>query len=91
MQFDKAAWAAERGNYEGASRRSAMVSQLDDAGIAPGASRETVRAQLGEPDSSGPAADIYFLGRSATGPNFEVYRIDYDAQGKVRTAQVQRG
>ncbi|NIJ20946.1 hypothetical protein FHS95_002638 [Sphingomonas naasensis] len=89
--FDKAGWAAERGNYDGESRRGAMVTTLDEAGIVPGASRESVRAQLGEPDSSGPAADIYYLGRSATGPSFETYRIEYDAAGKVRAARVQRG
>ncbi|MDP5280261.1 hypothetical protein Q9Q95_15135 [Sphingomonas sp. DG1-23] len=91
MGFDKAGWAAERGNYDGESRRGGMVAQLDDAGIVPGAPRETVRALLGEPDSTGPAADIYFLGRSATGPTFESYRIEYDSAGKVRAARVQRG
>jgi hypothetical protein len=91
MGFDKAGWAAERGNYDRESRRGGMVAQLDDAGITVGAARETVRALLGEPDSTGPAADIYFLGRSATGPTFESYRIEYDAAGKVRAARVQRG
>ncbi len=90
MGFDKAGWAAEHGNYDGESRRGGMVAQLDDAGIVVGASRETVRRLLGEPDSTGPAADIYFLGRSATGPTFETYRIEYDAGGKVRAARVQR-
>ncbi|WP_294252606.1 hypothetical protein [uncultured Sphingomonas sp.] len=91
MQFDKSAWAAERGNYDGENRRGAMVSQLGGAGVVAGASREAVRELLGEPDSSGPSADIYYLGRSATGPSFEIYRIEYDAAGKLRTAQVQRG
>ncbi|ATY32165.1 hypothetical protein [Sphingomonas psychrotolerans] len=90
MSFDKAGWAAERGNYDGESRRGGMVARLDDAGIVVGAPRETVRALLGEPDSTGPAADIYFLGRSATGPSFESYRIEYDAAGKVSAARVQR-
>lgn len=90
MGFDKAGWAAERGNYDGESRRGAMVSGLDDAGIVAGATRETVRSLLGEPDSTGPAADIYFLGRSATGPSFETYRIEYGADGRVRAARVQR-
>lgn len=90
MTFDKAAWADERGKYDGESRRSAMVPQLGSAGIAIGASRHAVRMLLGEPDSAGPSADIYYLGRSATGPSFEIYRIEYDAGGKVRTAQVPR-
>lgn len=91
MQFDKAAWAAERGKYDSESRRGAMVPQLGGAGVTAGASRDAVRALLGEPDSTGPSADIYYLGRSATGPSFEIYRIEYDAGGKVRSAQVQRG
>jgi hypothetical protein len=90
MGFDRSDWAAERGNYDGESRRGPMVAELDEAGIVAGASRKMVRSLLGEPDSTGPAADIYFLGRSATGPSFETYRIEYDSAGKIRTARVQR-
>lgn len=91
VAFDKAGWAAERGNYERESRRGAMVAGLDEVGIVAGASRDAVRALLGEPDSTGPAADIWFLGRSAAGPSFETYRVDYDAAGRVARAAVLRG
>lgn len=91
MAFDKAGWAAERGNYERESRRGAMVAGLDEAGIVAGAPRATVRALLGDPDSTGPAADIWFLGRSTTGPTFETYRVDYDTAGRVTQAAVRRG
>jgi hypothetical protein len=91
MPFDRAAWAAERGNYDGESRRGAMVLQLGGAGIVTGASRKAVHTLLGNPDSTGSAADIYYLGRSATGPSFEIYRIDYDAADKVQSAQIRRG
>ncbi|WP_157084574.1 hypothetical protein [Sphingomonas pituitosa] len=50
-----------------------------------------MRALLGNLDSSGPAIDIDCLGRSATGPGCEIYRIDYVAAGEVRAARVQRG
>ena len=90
MDFDKAGWAAERGNYDRDSRRGALVAGLDRAGIVVGASRTTVRAQLGEPDSTGPGADIYFLGRSATGPSFESYRIEYSAAGLVTATRLER-
>lgn len=90
MTFDKAAWAAERGNYDGESRRGAMVGALDDAGVVPGATRDQVRALLGEPDSSGPEADIWYLGRSGTGPSFENYRVGYDKAGRVTDAAVRR-
>ena len=88
--FDKAAWAAERGNYDRKSSRGAMVGGLDEAGIVIGAPRARVRTLLGEPDSTGPQADIYFLGRSTTGPVFEAYRIDYGPDGRVRAAAVRR-
>ncbi|PSJ37649.1 hypothetical protein [Allosphingosinicella deserti] len=90
ISFDKAGWAAERGNYDRKSSRGAMVGGLDEAGIVIGAPRERVRALLGEPDSTGPQADIYFLGRSATGPGFETYRIDYEPGNRVRAASVRR-
>lgn len=90
MIFDKAGWAAERGNFDRESRRGAMVSGLDEAGIVAGASRDTVRGLLGDPDSTGPAADIWFLGRSATGPSFETFRVDYDPAGLVTTTGVRR-
>lgn len=90
MAFDKAGWAAERGNYDRDSRRGAMVGQLDEAGVKAGATRDTVRALLGEPDSTGPATDIYFLGRSATGPSYETYRIEYGMNGLVTAARVER-
>lgn len=87
--FDTSGWQAERGNATGANARGAMVATLDEAGVRVGASRDQIRAILGEPDSTGPRADIYFLGRSATGPSFDTYRIDYDAGGTVtRTAVI---
>lgn len=88
--FDKADWAAEQGNYDGTSRRGAMVGALDEGGIVVGAPRSTVRNLLGEPDSTGSRADIYFLGRSATGPGFEAFRIDYGSDDRVRAASVRR-
>ena len=90
MAFDSAKWAAERGNYDGESARTTMVAAARDAGLRPGASRAAVRGLLGEPDSTGPAADIYFLGRSRSGPSFETLRIDYDAGGRVSAAAIRR-
>lgn len=90
MTFDKTRWAAERGNYDGESARGAMVSSIDDAGVRVGATRDQVRSVLGEPDSTGPAADIYYLGRSRSGPSFETYRIDYSTAGTVTAMGVRR-
>lgn len=90
MDFDKARWAAERGNFKGENARAAMVPSIDEAGIRRGATRDQVRALLGEPDSTGPAADIYYLGRSRSGPSFETLRIDYAADGTVTGTAVRR-
>ena len=90
MDFDKVSWAAERGNYDRDSKRGGLVAGLESAGVKVGASREAVRAQLGEPDSTGPAADVYFLGRSAVGPSFETYRIEYSPAGMVIAMRLER-
>lgn len=90
MAFDKEGWAAERGNADGENRRIGMVSDLDDAGVKPGATRDGVRALLGEPDGTDPDADVYFLGRSRSGPSYESLRIEYTAQGIVAGTQVRR-
>ncbi|UVO49620.1 outer membrane protein assembly factor BamE [Sphingomonas sp. SUN019] len=90
MTFDKAGWAAERGNYDGESKRGAMVSGIDDAGVRVGATRDQVRSVLGDPDSTGPAADIYYLGRSRSGPSFETFRVDYSTAGVVTATGVRR-
>lgn len=90
MGFDKAGWAAERGNYDGKSARAGMVGELVAAGVKPGADRATVRALLGEPDSTGPNGDIYYLGRSSVGPSFESYHIEYSPAGVVTSARLER-
>ncbi len=90
MGFDKAGWAGERGNYDGKNVRAGMTDGLEAAGVKLGATRDAVRALLGEPDSTGPAADIYFLGRSATGPSYESWRIDYSPAGVVTGMRLER-
>jgi outer membrane protein assembly factor BamE (lipoprotein component of BamABCDE complex) len=90
MSFDKDRWAQEKGNYDGKNARGAMVGDLAAAGVSPGATKKRVRELLGEPDSTGPAADVYYLGRSASGPSFETYRIAYDPKGLVTSASLAR-
>ncbi|WP_157080644.1 hypothetical protein [Methylobacterium variabile] len=59
-------------------------------GPAPGIARERVRALLGPPDAGGADEEVYFLGRSTTGPHFETYRIAYDGDGRAARLSVRR-
>jgi len=90
MNFDRAAWAAEKGNFEGVSRRGELVTQLDEAGIRPGSTRAQVRQLLGEPDGTGPDGDSYFLGRSQYGIDYESLHIAYSPQGIVTSLRTSR-
>ncbi|CAN5283892.1 hypothetical protein BH10PSE15_BH10PSE15_14620 [soil metagenome] len=90
MVFDRGAWAAERGNMEGESRRGGMVSGIEAAGVKPGASRASVREVLGEPDMQNPSQDHYYLGRAGFGIDLEQLRVDYDANGRVTGTSIER-
>jgi hypothetical protein len=88
--FDRAAWAAERDNRTGESRRAAMVRDLDKAGVHRGASRGLVAGLLGTPDATNPERDLWYLGRSATGPSFEALEVSYRSDGRVERVVVTR-
>lgn len=87
MGFDQKRWQAERGNATGKNARSAMVADLDDAGIMVGAPRATVASVLGPPDGTGPDGDTYFLGRGAYAPDFETLSIRYGADDRITAIQ----
>lgn len=90
MEFDQAAWIAERGNIDGENRRAGMVPGLKDVGIIPGATRATIRELLGDPDTEAPANDVYYLGRAEYGVDLEQLRIRYDAEGRVSNIDIER-
>ncbi len=81
--FDPARWAQGSGNYDGANVRLDMVSSARAAGARIGSSRASIQALLGKPDSRGPDADIWYLGRSSLSVDFRQLRIRYDADGKA--------
>ncbi len=81
--FDKASWASGKGNYEGKNPRIAMVNDAQDAGVKVGATRNQVRALLGEPDASGPNGDTWYLGRSSYAPDYQTFIVSYDDKGVV--------
>ena len=79
--FDRAAWAKGAGNHDGENPRAALVASAQAAGVRPGAPRAEIRALLGEPDSTGPEADIWYLGRGGYSVDYRVLRVDYDRAG----------
>lgn len=81
--FDKETWASGKGNYEGKNPRIAMIAAVEAAGVKVGATRVQVRALLGEPDSSGPNGDIWYLGRSTYAPDYQTFEISYDDKAVV--------
>lgn len=85
--FDRAAWQAGAGNRSGANPRGALVEAARAAGVKPGATRDDIRALLGAPDSSGPEADIWYLGRDTMSVDFRRLRVDYDPAGKATAVE----
>jgi outer membrane protein assembly factor BamE (lipoprotein component of BamABCDE complex) len=81
VSFDREKWASGRGNFEGENPRSSMISETQEAGVKVGATRASIRALLGEPDSTGPGGDNWTLGRAGYAPDYEMLEIDYDKNG----------
>jgi outer membrane protein assembly factor BamE (lipoprotein component of BamABCDE complex) len=79
VSFDKEKWASGKGNFEGENPRGWMVSDARKAGVTVGATRSSIRALLGDPDSTGPRGDIWYLGRGAYAPDYETFEIKYDS------------
>jgi hypothetical protein len=78
ISFDKEKWASGKGNFDGESPRDSMVSNAEEAGVKVGAARASIRALLGDPDSTGPNGDIWYLGRGYYVPNNQRLEILYD-------------
>jgi outer membrane protein assembly factor BamE (lipoprotein component of BamABCDE complex) len=78
LSFDKEKWASGRGNFEGKNPRGLMVSDAEEAGVKVGATRASIRALLGAPDSTGPESDTWYLGRNVYGLDYENLKIKYD-------------
>jgi hypothetical protein len=89
--FDRAGWARGAGNYDGANVRLDMVSSAREAGVGVGAPRDKIRELLGQPDSTGPETDIWYLGRSDHAVDFLQLRIRYDARGLASSVDEVRG
>lgn len=88
--FDREGWRREVGNQAGESRRGAMLPAARAAGLAEGAPRDVVIDLLGEPDVRQPGLDIWYLGRSATGPSFETLEVRYGDDLRVSAIRIAR-
>ena len=78
VSFDKKLWASGKDNYDGKNPRIFMVSDAEEAGVKIGAKRIDIRTLLGDPDSTGPRGDIWYLGRSTHAPDYETFEVKYD-------------
>jgi hypothetical protein len=90
MAFDKAKWAAEKGNYSGDNARSGMITSLDKAGIVKGTSRDKIREILGTPDGFEGNQDNWYIGRSPAGPSFEIFTIVYSSNNVMMSGEISR-
>ncbi len=79
VSFDKEKWASGRGNY---SRKNPRT-EAEAAGVKLGATRDQVRGQLGQPDSSDTSIDTWHLGRSVYAPDYMTLDVYYDNKAIV--------
>jgi hypothetical protein len=76
--FDKEKWASGKGNITPENPRGSLVSDAEEAGVKVGATRESIRALLGEPDSKGPGGDSWALGFANYSMDPQHFAVDYD-------------
>jgi hypothetical protein len=88
--FDSQKWKAERGNETSKNPRVTMVGEAEKL-LRVGMTREEVTALLGEPDGNANTRFEYLLGISPVGIDFEVFIIEFDAQGKLVRFRTERG
>jgi hypothetical protein len=90
MGFDAGLWKAQRDeDFDGDNPRAGMVGQLQREHLVEGTLRERVHDLLGPPESVRGDTDLYELGRSATGVDYEQLAIVYE-DGRVATTLVKR-
>ncbi len=88
--FDAELWQAQRGKDERHNPRGGMVVDLLQTHLRVGMSRTEVRRLLGEPDQRHGSSDVYELGVSPYGIDFEYLLIDYDSAGQVTQLGISR-
>ena len=76
--FDSKIWKEQRGKNERKNPRIEMVIELGKRHLRKGMTRAEVHALLGEPDQKHGTSDVYELGASPVGVDFEYYILDYE-------------
>jgi hypothetical protein len=86
MGFDADVWKAQREqDFDGDNPRAGMVGELQREHLVEGTPRERVHDLLGPPESVRGETDLYELGRSATGVDYEQLAVVYEDGGLARS------
>lgn len=88
--FDAQKWKAEKGNVTSKNARITMVGEAEKL-LRIGMPRQEVTALLGEPDGNDNNRFEYLLGVSPVGIDFEVFIIEFDAGGRLKSFRSERG
>jgi hypothetical protein len=78
--FDSEVWKAQSGFHENKNPRNGMVVSLKKYHLFEGMMQVEVYALLGEPDSKRNSKDVYYLGVSPWGIDFEYLELEYDSE-----------
>jgi hypothetical protein len=90
VSFDAGVWKAQREeDFDADNPRAGMVGELQREHLVEGTPRDRVRDLLGPPESVRGDSDLYELGRSATGVDYEQLAIVYE-DGRVARTLVKR-
>ncbi len=89
--FDSALWRSQYKKFKRDNPRIGMVPALEREVLHKGMSREVVREILGRPEQVRENADLYDLGVSPFGVDYEQYVIEYDQENKVVKFFISRG
>lgn len=88
--FNDELWRAQHRNTSHKNPRIGLVPSLDKV-LAPGMSREEVIAVLGPPEANADGRDLYSLGASPYGVDYEQLVVEYDADDRLERYYVVRG
>ena len=89
--FDSTLWKAQYNQFNRDNPRSGMTPTLEREVLQIGISQETVREILGPPEEAQDNMDLYDLGASPFGIDYEQYVIEYDNEKKVVRFFIRRG
>jgi len=89
--FNSTLWKAQHGKHERHNPRGKMIVSLEKNHLRPGMMRAEVHALLGEPDQKRGTSDVYNLGASPVGVDFEYYVLEYDSAERLSKFWLTRG